>query len=420
MISKSAWDHWQMMTARTWADLEGLYRSVGNKELDEEHLNLIDLVLELNRMIDQIQKETFCIDFIYQIAEVCDRLYQRAQEHFEREELLLKDFHRDSSEVHHEEHQKILSELEGLICDLTEGKFAINLDFKNQISVWTIEHMYVSDYEVFTPKNLAMYLYKCKDISQVEKWLPETEIREIDQYHLDITQSLLNIFHHKKDEWVNLREAMTNCFLIEETILKKYIDKANVLVHTKKHNDLLTLVNSQNSKSSLERIYQLWLSHLIMKDADHFDLTHWLKGDIELFFEKKVPSLGPEFKRFEEKIPSLMTRVNVSLKKMVDLGSDIEKMGDYLNEYKSILDVFGSIWTELFKKEEEHLSKLSQESQERHRAEHDMLYGEIEHLVLLLESNQMALVSVRQKEWQEKWVRHRLFVDVTDYVEGSF
>lgn len=149
---------WQMMTARTWTDLEEVYKSVGIKDLDEEHLNLVDLVLELNGMIDQLQRESFGLDFIYQIAEVCDRLYQRAQEHFENEEAVLEELQVENREVHHEEHQKILSGLETLICDLTEGKFAVNLDFKNEILEWTVLHMYESDFEIFTPKVIAYYL----------------------------------------------------------------------------------------------------------------------------------------------------------------------------------------------------------------------------------------------------------------------
>jgi len=418
-ISKSAWDFWQMKTARTWTDIKDTFQSVGYAELDEDHLNLIDLVLELNTMIDELHESSFSLDFIYRIAEVCDRLQQRLVEHFEREEGILQELNYPNLQVHHEQHQKILRELETLIEDLTEGKFAVNLDFKNQILEWTQEHLYNTDNEIFNPKNIAMFLFQCNSAPSLKKWLPKLGIQKLDLAHLEITSFLMELLHHKKGRLSHIHHLMSSCFMVEEFFLKKYLPESPIVAHTKKHAELLSITKNDSTDLPLEKIYQLWLSHLLIRDKIDFDVELWWEGDFFNFMKSKTPSKNTPHESSFLKVAEHLQDLSLLLEHMVNLGKNESVLEDYLLEYKKTQLELTQSWETLFENEKGMLLEHDSQRLEPHLEEHQDFLDKAEHLILMIESHQFALASYHQNEWINQWCKHHLIRDELDFLSAE-
>lgn len=412
-FSKASWDEWQLKTARTWHDLEDTYQTVYHQELDKEHLVLVDLVLELNTMIDKLKEASFSLDFIYQIAEICDRLYQRLGEHFELEESVMEELEIENRQVHHEQHQKILHELEVLLTDLNEGKFAVNLEFKNQILVWTLEHMLETDYQSFTPRHIAFFMFQCKEFKQLEHWIPKTGI-EFDENIRQITKFLMTMYHFKKGSSDELARLMERCFVKEERILLNYLPKSVFALHVRKHREILSIVQS-GPKMNIEKVYQLWLSHLMMRDREDYKVEHWLHHDLVGFMEHKPPAIIREIEELSLELSKDIQRMGELIQLMIDLHKNTSDMKQMIEEFKKlVLDakqkLSKSVELEVPLLKNLDSSKLSMQEQD-----HQELTEKWDLLVLLIESHQLALANYHFVDLQKIWCLHRCFKDAADY-----
>lgn len=412
-FTKSSWDEWQLKTARTWRDLEDTYQSVYHQELDKEHLVLIDLVLELNTMIDKLKESSFSLDFIYQIAELCERLHQRLSEHFELEETVLEELELENRQVHHEQHQKILHELEVLSTDLSEGKFAVNLEFKNQILVWTMEHMLETDYESFTPRKIAYFMFNCKDFERLSHWIPQAGLG-FDEDIKKVTHYLMSMHHLKKGDAQTLSRMMEVCFIKEERLLLKYLSKSIVLLHVRKHREMLAIVQA-GEKINVEKVYQLWLSHLMMRDREDFKVEHWINRDLSGFMEQKASPLPSPLHEESFELTKSIQQLGEHLQLMIDLNKNIDEMKQLVSKFKQTISHANDILIKMYKMEDKMQQGMDASDKILHQQEHQDIEEKFDLLLLLIDSNQLALANYHYNDLQRIWCLHRCFKDIDDY-----
>lgn len=145
-----AYDNWayQMLDqADKAADLAKIIKKTGIKEIDHDHLELVEQTLELNSLINktdtgkELNKEQFTA--VYQ------EIYDFAAAHFSREEAIMKKYKMDDLKSHQEEHNGILNKLAEIKENYLTGRLFLSANFKNMILEWWINHTNTTDYKTF-------------------------------------------------------------------------------------------------------------------------------------------------------------------------------------------------------------------------------------------------------------------------------
>lgn len=108
--------------------------SVGVREMDDQHLVLIDLI---NTFYDRIGKGERRENF----AKLLDGLKEYAQMHFIVEEDYMILFGFDGYHEHKLEHEKFLCRLEEFELKLTRGELILSHDILSFLSLWLVDHM---------------------------------------------------------------------------------------------------------------------------------------------------------------------------------------------------------------------------------------------------------------------------------------
>ncbi len=112
--------------------------SVGIKEIDQQHMKLVDM---LNKLFDGMQEKKGG-DFIKGIVfEIVDY----AAKHFALEEKYMKNFAFSGFAGHKIEHDKFVTKALDLKKRVTEGGFVLSLEVMNFLKTWLIDHIMKTD-----------------------------------------------------------------------------------------------------------------------------------------------------------------------------------------------------------------------------------------------------------------------------------
>ncbi len=107
--------------------------SVGNRAVDHEHQELIDLVNRLNRVIssgggtDDVE------------ASFGD-LYQAISAHFALEEKFMREHGYDQLAEHKADHERLLDELRDIMDDYREGEREAAQELMRRVEAWFVNH----------------------------------------------------------------------------------------------------------------------------------------------------------------------------------------------------------------------------------------------------------------------------------------
>jgi hemerythrin-like metal-binding protein len=117
---------------------------LGFNSLDEQHLELVDALNNLHRIIVQNKEEGICagMDAICQQLSVLRELTHR---HFQTEEALMQKYGFPGLAEHHREHVMLLAELQEHIREIEAGRKPLTLGTLTALKHWQIDHLIYSD-----------------------------------------------------------------------------------------------------------------------------------------------------------------------------------------------------------------------------------------------------------------------------------
>lgn len=112
--------------------------SVGNKQIDDDHRHLFDLLerLHLDMTSGQINQET---------QSIVDALRDYAESHFSREEEFMRKIGYPHYATHQAEHNRFLSEVCALQSRVARGARTAQLDIDQFLAAWLRDHVLVRD-----------------------------------------------------------------------------------------------------------------------------------------------------------------------------------------------------------------------------------------------------------------------------------
>ena len=123
--------------------------SVGIKELDAQHQQLIELSNQLETAI--IERKTRKI-----MGDILEGLGNYTIEHFGYEERLFAQYNYPDMISHIKEHKEFIEKVEKLNKEYKLGKISMSVQMLAKIKDWVVNHILVSDkeYETFLQDNL--------------------------------------------------------------------------------------------------------------------------------------------------------------------------------------------------------------------------------------------------------------------------
>ncbi len=160
----SKWAYKLIENAQTIEDVSFLLRLTGFTEIDDDHLSLMKLTLNLNHIIHTYTEQN--IDFKQpeiktEINKLFTEIYDAAFEHFEREKKIMKAHNLEDTKRHLEEHQNILKKINDIRINFKEDRLYLSGNIKTMILEWWIEHTNIVDFRTFVQsfnKNDALFM----------------------------------------------------------------------------------------------------------------------------------------------------------------------------------------------------------------------------------------------------------------------
>lgn len=152
-FSYKNWAYVLIEQAQTIEDLNVVLRRTGIEEIDQDHLRLMGLTLNLNKLIEMndqnIQSGVEDHEVAHRINDVLDKTYEYASEHFDREERMMKDNQMTDLRSHAATHREILKKIIEIKENYMAGRLCMSSNIKTMILEWWIEHTNTTDYRTF-------------------------------------------------------------------------------------------------------------------------------------------------------------------------------------------------------------------------------------------------------------------------------
>ncbi|HRD86913.1 MAG: hemerythrin family protein [Candidatus Accumulibacter sp.] len=139
--------------------------SVNIQEVDEQHKVLVSLLNDLHRAIREHHGKATS-------REILDRLAEYTRTHFLLEESLMRLTHYPGLEIHKQQHQDLMHQVEALQHKLNTENAAISFELLHFLRNWLIQHINDSDKRFgvhFEKVGLATYAHWSKDVERTMK-----------------------------------------------------------------------------------------------------------------------------------------------------------------------------------------------------------------------------------------------------------
>lgn len=168
----SNWAYQAIEKAKVLEDVSSILRLTHIASIDQDHLLLMKVTIELNQLVSDYNSEHGTLDapqIKNTILEMFRKIYTIAEHHFQREEKIMKRHQLLDTRSHSTEHGEILIRIQEMMNNYENNRLYISGNIKTIILDWWIHHTNNVDYKTFV-SNL--------DASLVEKMIEEERVYE--------------------------------------------------------------------------------------------------------------------------------------------------------------------------------------------------------------------------------------------------
>ena len=122
------------MALLTWQDRY----SVGIKQIDDQHKQLINMINELNDAMIKGQGKDALMPVLTKLANYC-------VSHFAVEEKLFDTHGYPEADAHKDKHQKMTTKVKELIAEVQSSRITISIEVMNFLKNWLDKHIMETD-----------------------------------------------------------------------------------------------------------------------------------------------------------------------------------------------------------------------------------------------------------------------------------
>ncbi|MBB5022493.1 hemerythrin domain-containing protein [Desulfurispira natronophila] len=302
-MSELHWTRWLLQTARTWDDIKDAFSSMRVDMLDDDHRRLTEFTLELNTLIDLLERDGFNLVYIDRQRELLTHIYNFAEAHFEREERIIEKFAIPGAQTQQEQHEKFLSALQSDIDAFNSGKLTVGETLKNSILQSWANHVNYIDATTFRDGEwVEQAIHKAQQWDDIAELYCSTGLDEIDHQHRELVSAGLELkreiiqgkspdFPMPEGEYIaNKLAALLEMAQMHFTYEEDLIQGLNISgfdEHMSQHQSLAVKLTSMVSEakvtdseevlSAIHSILMYWRSHINQEDYDLFQLSRWIE-----------------------------------------------------------------------------------------------------------------------------------------------
>lgn len=273
-MKQKNWIRWTMQTARTWEDLAGIIKSTGIQDIDNDHKRMIIYALSVNKLIDQMGQKDIALDIINQQEDLLNRFLRITEEHFQREEEIIKKYNLKGLDVQEEQHSKILKMLRKAIKDFKNGRITVTQNLKLDLLDWVVTHINEIDYKTFKVGNLRQMISRAENWEDLNIIVQDTGLAKVDEQHREIIACSIDISkisnHYLEDKGNKVLHQ----------ILKDKMDdlKKLVNIHFKAEEDFMLRRNIpqyEEQRKQHEKFYAILSSGRLQLESGNFKKDHF-------------------------------------------------------------------------------------------------------------------------------------------------
>lgn len=136
--------------------------NVGIQEVDEQHKELVNMLNALhNAIVNHRAKES--------VRRILDQLAEYTRTHFLLEESLMRVTHYSGFDIHKQQHEELIRQVQDLQAKLDSGKATITFELLHFLKGWLTHHINESD------KRFGSFFAQTSNLQNYTTWSNEVE-----------------------------------------------------------------------------------------------------------------------------------------------------------------------------------------------------------------------------------------------------
>ncbi|MGB0454010.1 MAG: bacteriohemerythrin [Bacteriovoracaceae bacterium] len=281
-----AFNRWLLHTSREWDAIRDILRRTHIPSLDQDHKQLARYTLDLNLILEKIQKKEITVQVLEEERVTLTHFLQYTEEHFQREESIMNLYNLPQLKSQEIDHEQALDYIKGVVHNLQRGKIIFTQDLKNELLDWIIHHTNHQDYEALHLRNFKHHFQTAKTLEDLKLFINYTGVPTLDKEIVFFLTNVLSIV----DENLNtdgLKKKLSDSLRHFNSLTLK--TKTQYSIHDireDKYQDklfdqyFLKSLNEDPSKRRGEIIYRslVFIAREIQSD---FDLVSWAPKYLE-------------------------------------------------------------------------------------------------------------------------------------------
>lgn len=273
-MNELAFNRWLLHTSRDWDDIKDIVKKTYIPIIDQDHKQLARYALDLNLILEKIQRKEISLKVLKEEKKTLKQFLEYTEEHFRREERIIKYFMLGNMEEQQEDHQKTIDQIKEVASNLEKGKIIFTQDQKTELLENVIEHTNGLDAATLKIESFSFIFEKMKSFNQLKLFINLSGIPFIDDKIINFfSLSLELLSSENKDVAVKKIEEEINSIITEtnEYILNNKFLPSTLKLRNKVFDQLD--VSSVGYKS---RILCRLIYFVAIEIAKPLDLSQWL------------------------------------------------------------------------------------------------------------------------------------------------
>lgn len=421
MKSDKNWTRWVLQTAQTWEDMRFVIKETGIAHIDHEHKRMTDYMVEINRLLFQLE-DSFCIEVFDIQRNMMKSFYNYTAKHCSNEERFIDKYNIPGLELQQREHKKLLSIMSDIIYQFETGRVTSAFRHRIKLLNLVVTHINTVDNEVFNFKNISKNILQIANWSELDTFIRNIHIPLLDKQHKKLTEMIIDFISliNKKDRVIGepitqlekIKEYSVHHFKTEISIIMSFhIQEINI--QTKQHDLFIDFIDQkieelkndsiESSSELKERLLLWWINHINIFDYQTFRKSDWLKpvlisaeepDDVNWLIAKMgIQEVDEDHTHF----------IEILFKNL-----DIFEKSDSIPKSKRVsgLTELYSYATEHFKREEKIMYEKNVLDREQHILEHRSILKSLKRFVSLNNSDKVNLSSAFKRKILSLWITH--------------
>lgn len=297
MIGGKSWTRWILQTANTWEDMKFVIKETGIAMIDHEHKRMMDYIVEINKLLFQLEKN-FNVEVFEQQRKMMNSFFRYTAQHCTNEEKFIRKYDIPGFDLQRREHRKLLSVMKEIIYQFETGRVTSAFRHRIKLLQLVVSHINNVDNSVFKFSNITGNIMHMVSWSDIHSFIRLLHIPVLDKQHKVLTEMIISFIQlleafgtvpGAESEILDTFESIVDFskihFETELDIIEKY-EIPGGDIQNEQHDNFVEFLESSyiliknNPVMALEqmkkRLLLWWIQHINIFDYRTFRKSDWM------------------------------------------------------------------------------------------------------------------------------------------------